>query len=814
MSNTVLSPPKPAPSPATLCYHCQDPCPDDQLRIDEKVFCCQGCKLAYEILAAGDLCDYYRMDQKPGLNMRRQRDSRAYAYLDDAEVIEKLLRFNDGRSAQVSFYLPQMHCVSCIWLLENLYKLDAGVSASRVNFLQKTALITFNTEQTSLRKLAALLASIGYAPEINLNDVSGETPQGLDRSLIYKIGVSGFAFGNIMLLSFPEYLGLEKTSDAWFFSVFGWANLLLAIPVLLYSARDYLVSAWQALRMRRLNIDVPLALGIVMLFGRSAWEIVTGTGAGYMDSFAGLIFFLTTGKLFQQKTWRQLSFERDYKSYFPVAANVRKGNAEQAVPVSRLQPGDIIVVRNGELIPADGVLLKGEALLDYSFVSGESEPARVNGGEKVYAGGQQTGGLIEVSLTRRVKQSYLTQLWNNDAFKARTQSRSSALADRAGRYFTVLIISVATAAFGYWAGLRGDIATAVNAFTAVMIIACPCAVALSIPFTMGNVVRILGRNGFYLKNTQAAEAISDVHDVVFDKTGTMTEASDQQFIFEGAEPLAEWEIMAVRSVVKHSSHPISRNLYRKLDGKEAPACVDFEEVLGKGVRGRAQGVCVEVGSATFAGSPDPALRGVHIRIDGRWRGYFSVHSRMRYGLDSVLDYFKSQGKDIWLLSGDQDKDADAFAPLFGSRGRLIFNQKPEDKLRFICNLQARDRRVMMVGDGLNDAGALYQSNAGIVVAEDTNNFTPACDAIVHARVFDRLPQFVELARRGVRTVNRAYLLAFVYNVVGLSYAVTGALSPVVAAILMPLSSVTVVLFGMGMSTWEARRLGLWRLLED
>ena len=813
MSQSVLSPPKTAPSSATLCYHCQDACPDDQIRVEEKVFCCHGCRLAYEILAAGDLCDYYRMDQKPGLNMRQQRDSRAYAYLDDPEVIEKLLRFNDGRNAQVSFYLPQMHCVSCIWLLENLYRLDVGVSASRVNFLQKTALITFDPNQTSLRKLAALLASIGYAPEINLNDLSGEKPQSVDRSLIYKIGVSGFAFGNIMLMSFPEYLGLEKTSDAWFFGVFGWVNLLLAIPVLLYSARDYLVSAWQALRMRRLNIDVPLAMGIIMLFGRSAWEIISGSGAGYMDSFAGLIFFLTTGKLFQQKTWRQLSFERDYKSYFPVAANVRKGESEQAVPVSRLQVGDIIAVRNGELIPADGVLLKGEALLDYSFVSGESEPARVVSGEKVYAGGKQTGGLIEISLTRRVKQSYLTQLWNNDAFKAKTQSRSSALADRAGRYFTALIMSVATAAFAYWVGFRGDIATAVNAFTAVMIIACPCAVALSIPFTMGNVVRILGRNGFYLKNTEAAEAISDVDDVVFDKTGTMTEASEQAFSFEGESPLTEWEKMAIKSVVKHSAHPISRNLYRKLSDKEAPACADFEETPGQGVRGRVRGVSVEIGSAAFAGTPDPARRGVHVRIDGHWRGSFSIRSRRRAGLESVLGYFKTQGKDIWLLSGDQDKDADEFAPMFDSRNHMIFNQKPEDKLRFIRKLQEKNRRVMMVGDGLNDAGALYQSNAGIVVSEDTNNFTPACDAIIHAQSFDRLPQFIALARRGIRTVNRAYLLAFVYNVAGLSYAVTGTLSPVVAAILMPLSSVTVVLFGMGMSTWEARRLGLWRVSE-
>ncbi|MCB0577154.1 MAG: HAD-IC family P-type ATPase, partial [Saprospiraceae bacterium] len=364
-----------------------------------------------------------------------------------------------------------------------------------------TATLQYDPERSSLRKLAALLASIGYAPEINLGDVDNAKPRVFSKKLAYQIGLVGFAFGNIMLFSFPEYVGMDPDTNRRFADVFGYMSLVLATPVLIFSARDYLVSAWNGLRTRYLNIDVPLALGILMLFGRSAWEILSHSGAGYLDSFAGLIFLLLTGKWFQQSTWQQLSFERDYKSYFPVAATVKTGTSEEnTVPVNRLVPGDIIVVRSQEIIPADGILLRGSARIDYSFVTGESEPVAVTSGERVFAGGKQTGESIDISLTRRVSQSYLTRLWNDEAFQSGEKGYTTRLADRAGRYFTGLILGVGGAAFLYWWLLRGDMAAAVNAFTAVMIVACPCAVALAIPFTLGNIVRILGRHRFYVKN--------------------------------------------------------------------------------------------------------------------------------------------------------------------------------------------------------------------------------------------------------------------------------------------------------------------------
>lgn len=833
MPTSVLTLPKNPAVQKHSCFHCHDQCPDDRLHLDDKYFCCDGCKMVYEILNTHDLCEYYNLDAKPGQTLKNQRDARAYAYLDDADVQDKLLEFNNGQTAQVTFYLPQMHCVSCIWLLENLYKLDAGVTHSRVNFLKKTATIQFTPTQTSLRKLAALLASIGYAPEINLGDVDGAKKPAINRRLAYQIGVAGFAFGNIMLFSFPEYVGMDPETDRWFADVFGYLSIAIALPVLVFSARDYLVSAWNSLRTRHLNIDVPLALGILMLFGRGVWEIVTHTGAGYLDSFAGLIFLLLTGKWFQQHTWQQLSFERDYKSYFPVAATVKTAEAETSVPVNRLVPGDIILVRSQEIIPADGILLKGTARVDYSFVTGEAEPVAVQSGERIFAGGKQVGESIEISLTRRVSQSHLTQLWNNEAFKSRyeTEDPDSAsssptqMADRAGRYFTRLILGVGGGAFLYWWLVENNIQTAVNAFTAVMIVACPCAVALAIPFTLGNVLRILGRHRFYLKNIRVVEAFSGITATILDKTGTITNIAQQQFEFHGT-PLGYAEKVAVRSLTRHSAHPLSRRLYESMPDIPTETPEQFEEIPGLGIRGTLEGKEIKIGSAEFVGANLPfgggadsdgklanfeQRGGVFVAIDGKVLGYFEVKSRYRDGLEDVLGFFRQPSNvqrpaSVWLLSGDQDQEALRLAPFFPDRDSMLFNRSPQDKLEFVKNLQRYGQKVLMLGDGLNDAGALRQSDLGIVVAENTNNFTPACDAILHADEFARLPQFIRLARAGVTTVNRSYFIALIYNLIGLSYAVSGTLSPLVAAILMPLSSVTIVLFGVLTSSWAAKKL--------
>ena len=830
-----------------LCYHCHDEIPKAlKIQIEDKNYCCEGCKTVYEILNENNLCTYYDLDANAGLSQKGRKDTRAFDFLNDPSIDFRfvmsgfgratkseirnskseidLVDFQDETTTKVTFLIPAMHCASCIWLLEYLYKINSGILNSKVNFLKKEVYILFDNQTTTLREVAVLLHNLGYTPEINLNDIDGEkaTPS-VDRSIYYKLGVAGFSFGNIMLFSFPEYFGLGTSSDKGFVPIFGYINLILATPVLLYSAQDYFKSAWRGITSGYLNLDVPLAIGAAALYGRSAFEILTHTGAGFMDSFASLIFLLLTGKWFQQKTFYHLSFERDYKSYFPISATLKLDKSEQNVALNKLERGDIIIIKNQEIIPADGILLRGSANIDYSFVTGEEEPVRKKSGEKVFAGGRQVGEIIEVSLTRKVSQSYLTQLWNNDAFKNKNKSHASILADKAGRYFTGVILLVAMVAIIYW--LPQDMGKAINAATAVLIIACPCAVALSIPFTLGNILRIFGRHEFYLKNTHVIEAFDTCDAVVFDKTGTITnrEKNNIQFLPLSAETLTPYEEDLIKSITRHSNHPLSNQVFQSLENREIYEVENFKETIGQGIEGNIHNHFIKIGSQNFINSghqipdvgefpksdisnPTSQNGNIFVEIDGVVKGSFQIKPNYRKGFETVLDYFKVKNKPVYLLSGDNEKER-SFLQQYFNHNNLNFQQNPTNKLDFIKNLQSEGSKILMIGDGLNDAGALKQSDVGIVISENTNNFSPACDGILKADKFKDLPQFLELAKAGSQIVNRAYFIAFCYNIVGLSYAVSGHLQPVIAAILMPLSSVTIVLFGVLSGNYYARTLG-------
>ena len=793
-----------------ICYHCSEFCDTQHIEFDNKDFCCQGCKMVYEILNENNLCKYYEIDEQAGLSLRGKTQER-YAYLDDPSVQEKLIEFTDGKNTRVHFHLPQIHCSSCIWLLEQLYRLNPGITQSRVDFLRKEIFLQYDNSQTNLRKIVELLSSIGYAPAINLSNLDANEKQLVEKSYYYKLGTAGFAFGNIMLFSFPEYLGLDKVLEGEFFKLFGYMNILLSIPVVFYSGYDYLLSAWTGLQQKKLTIDVPIALGVLTLFLRSVFEILTHSGAGYLDSLAGLVFFLLIGKWFQQRTYHTISFDRDYKSYFPIAAWKKSESGQpESITLDKLVPGDHIIVFNQELIPADGVLITEDARIDYSFVTGEEHPVKVISGEKVFAGGRQTDGQIEVALTKKVSQSYLTQLWNEDAFTKDSPTEASALADRVGKYFTAVILIIAFFTLAYW--IPRDLRIAFNAFTAVLIIACPCAVALSIPFTFGNMLRILGKNQFYLKNTRVIETLRTINTVVFDKTGTLTSQEEKNVQYVG-NSLTDKQLVGLYQLARQTNHPLSRQISVYVRSRISPDLPlpkigDFEEQVGKGVSGNINGQKWLLGSAVFTGV-DSTSQGlsVYFKIDDTVIGGFRFKQRYRKGLAEVLSYFRQIGH-TYLLSGDNNKEKNNLLPYFEEEKNLRFRQSPQDKLHFIEELRKAGNYVLTFGDGLNDAGALKQSHTGVVITENTNNFTPACDGILHADQFDKLPSLISFARKGVYLVYLAYALAFIYNIIGLSFAVQGILSPVIAAILMPASSITIVLFGVGSSSLLAHRMKL------
>jgi len=791
-----------------ICYHCGDECPDDSIKINEKIFCCNGCKTVYEMLEENNLCDYYTIDQNPGIK-KKYSVKRNYDFLDDTDLKQKLIDFSNGKISTVTLSVPQMHCSSCIWILENLNKLDEGIISSRVNFLQKKIFIRFAETLTSLKKIVELLDSLGYEPALNLEEKSEDKQKLENKKLYYKIGIAGFCFGNIMLLSFPEYLSINIKEHEELKLIFSYLNILLALPVFFYSASDYFISAWKGLKKKIVNIDVPIALGIIVLFVRSLVEIVFYTQAGYLDSLAGLVFFLLIGKLFQNKTYDTLNFERNYKSYFPISVTTRKNNIETTIPVEKLAVGERIIIRNSELIPADSVLIKGKANIDYSFVTGESVPIEINNGELIYAGGRQIGGAIELDTVKEVSQSYLTRLWNNQAFQKEKDDspRITLFANTISKYFTAAVLLIASAAAIYW--YNKNILYAFNAFTAVLIVACPCALALSTPFAMGNALRIFGRNKFYLKNTDVIEKLCAVNSIVFDKTGTITESSVSDVDFIGEKLSAEEEVL-VKSAVKNSSHPLSISLSNHFKNILSLQTVFFEEEPGKGITALIENNEIKLGSKYFAGIENinaDNSTSVFLSINNEAKGYFKLNNKYRNGLMEIVSRLE-QNYEIALLSGDNNSERDNLRKIFGDDKELHFNQSPHDKLNFVNELQSKNKNVLMIGDGLNDAGALKQSDVGISISDDVNNFSPACDGILESGSFNRLADFIHFSKLSKQVIIASFILSLVYNLLGFYFAVQGTLSPVIAAILMPVSSITAVAFTTFSTTLLAKKKGL------
>lgn len=774
------------------CGHCGDPCPDEQLQVAEVHFCCNGCMMVYKLLHEHDLQDYYRYTDTPGISPKESADG--YEFLDDPQFTERLLDFSEGNMQKVTLHLPQIHCSSCLYLLERLHHFNNGITQSQVNFTTQKASILFRKDKITLRQLIVLLSKIGYAPRLNLDSWDKSEESTLDKKLLYKLGLAGFSFGNIMLLSFPEYLGFDKAS--YLFHI-GYINILLATPVLFYSGWSYIKSAWKGLMMRHLNIDLPIALGMITLYGRSLFEILSHQGEGYLDSFAGFVFFLLIGRWFQSFTYQRLDFERNYKAYFPISAQVHNGTKWVSKALQDINIGDRVLIKNQQLIPADSVITKGKARVDYSFVTGESELISKNKGEVLYAGGRHNGANIEVTTSQKVDESYLTQLWNEDTFRKENQSQSSKLIDSISKHFTFVVLVIAVLTLISWYFI--DASQMAQVFTAVLIVACPCALALSIPFTYGNIVRLLSMHGLYLKNTETIEQVQDISHIIFDKTGTITDNSQITLHFSG-DALTDDEKIWIKSICHHSSHPLSVAICKHLAQTPIMDVDRFEENIGLGISAICQNKHIKIGSSSFIFDTDKVKKekGVLIEINGQYRGIFKFDHALRKGIQEIISGLKSQYS-LALLSGDSDAEFHRMRDLFGGEVDLHFNQTPKDKLLKIKSLQDQGAKVMMIGDGLNDAGALKQSNVGIVISDQHNNFSPACDGILRANHFHMLQSQINYLRRAKYIIYGAFVMAFLYNAIGLSFAITGHLSPVVAAILMPVSSISVILYGVTVS---------------
>ena len=781
-----------------ICYHCGETCDDHPVIHNNLPFCCEGCKSVYQLLNENDLCTYYDLNNQPGTNVT-ERERVHFSALDDPDVQKDLIEYQDEKTTNVRFYIPNVHCSSCVWLLERLPVILDPVTEARVDFLNRSLHISYKTGEIELSKLAATLSSIGYMPDLELGKQFNSSEKSNNRRLYTQLGVAGFTFGNVMLFSLPSYFD-SNLGDS-LHSLFVGLSMLLTLPALFYSGSDYFKAAIASIRQRRIIMDVPIALGMSALFLYSVFDAVRLGGTGFFDSLNGLIFFLLIGKVVQQKTYDRLSFERDFKSYFPISILKLTNDGELATPIQKLERGDRILIHKGELIPCDCTLDTDLAQFDFSFVTGESRAIDKQRGDHIYAGGRLLTGSAEAIVETTVDHSYLTQLWNKD--EAEQEKDSVSWSDKISPYFTFAVLFIAFTSGIYW--WIFDPSKAIFAFTSVLIIACPCALAMSLPFVNNAILNLMSQEGLFLKSGNVIQRLTEIKSVFVDKTGTLTLPSQADVEFHGIK--LENNISGlITEMTKKSIHPLSRSIHRALEQKvDQLPLTHFDELDGMGLVGGNNDADILLGSAhlmnQFGVSIPENIREksidgsvVYVAVDHEYQGYFQLRPVYRPGIDEAFKAIKDFGLQLFLISGDHNASEEHFKQHHPWFDKLLYGKHPHQKMDQISKIQSTGEKTMMIGDGLNDAGALKQAHVGIAVTDDILGFTPASDGILNAGQLSKFHKLLLLARRAKFLVFASYTLSFIYNVVGIWFAAQGLLSPVISAILMPLSSISVIVF--------------------
>lgn len=771
------------------CKHCGQQC-EDKIEFNNEVFCCNGCKSVYEILNEFDLCRYYDIEDYKGIKQKNLLDKNKFSFLDDADIQEKFIKYKNGNQVSIQLSLPDIHCSSCIWLLEKLQRIDSGIDESKVDFQRKIIHIKYNAEQTSLRKIVELLAGVGYEPIISADRLQEDVFKQARKARLIKLGIAGFCFSNIMLLSFPDYLA-KTYNDPFLTSIpFEWISFVLALPVFFYSASEFYVPAYKGLKNGFLNIDAPVFLAVLITFLRSVFDIITDTSGGYFDSMAGIVFFMLLGRVFQDITYKHISFDKNLLSFIPLAITKIQQGQESYVAVNKLEKGDRIRLKNLETLPVDAILTSETALMDYSFVTGESNPQRFAKGEKIYAGGKLAGSSVELVVVNDINSGYLRSLWNESKNnKSYSDLYDQSYIHRISKYFTYILFALALGGFTYW--MFFDAQKAINALTTVLIVACPCVLLLSHAYTYGFVSLYLNRAGIYLKNTYILDVLAKVNHIVFDKTGTITENNKKDVRWEG-ETLTDELRSLIFSLTKESNHYKSKIIQSFIDKAPQAEILFYNEHVGKGIEAVANGKHIKIGSAQFTGSEIHEANNTYVSIDGKIIGFFHFSSSIKPAFPKIINSLK-EDYEFSIVSGDNSNDAELLKKNFPHETTLKFHAMPHDKTGFVESLQKDGKTVAMVGDGLNDNGALLGADAGIAIAGESSYFVPSCDVYIENDKYYLLPSLFKMARIGKRTVIFTFMLSLMYNSIGLYFSLSGTLTPGIAAVLMPISTLTIIL---------------------
>jgi P-type Cu2+ transporter len=731
-------------------------------------FCCAGCDMAYEIIHGAGLERYYaeRTEYAP----RPEPAARGWA----AVPVETL---PDG-TCEARVMVDGLRCASCVWVVEHVLEATPGVTHAHVSYATGRATLRWNAEATALGDIAGRIAALGYSPR-----ALGEESRP-DRGLMLRLGVAAFAAMNVMLLHASIYTGWLDPMDHRFLQLFRWMALVLSTPVAIWCAEPFFAGALSGLRNRVLHMDVPIALGVAILYGHGVVATLTNHET-YLDSLGMLVALLLAGRMLEARGRRRAAEAAvSLAASVPHAARRATATAIETVPVSELRNGDTLEVGPGEELAADGIVVRGRGQVQRALLTGEAAPVAIAAGDHVTAGTVLVDGSVRIKVVAVGGETVLSRMAAQLQMAADRGSEPTA-ADRIAPLFTAATLVVATLAFAAWAYFAG-VGTAVPITVAVLVVACPCALALSHPLAAAAGLGAAARRGLLFRSTEALLALEDVDTVALDKTGTVTEG------VMAVSSASDAVLRIAAGIERHSIHPIARAVVAEAArrGIPLPNAYDVREVPGIGMEGVLDGVTWRLRSG---GAGVVFLLDAHGRAHGEIRLDDGVRSDSR----TTVAALRERGLAVVLLSGDHHVVAERMAWAAGI-DEMVAPMTPDAKADWVRNRRAGGRGVLFAGDGLNDGPALASADVGVAMASGAASSVLVADGVISsASIAPLLAGF--RAARACRAIIRTNLRrSLVYNVAAVTAAAAGLVNPLVAAILMPLSS--------GLVIWGAFRV--------
>jgi Cu2+-exporting ATPase len=816
--NTATDAPGALAPGAAACSHCGLDVPAGLIEAGaERQFCCTGCRTAYAILHEHGLGQYYAFGER--------RDSpvnptgKKYEEFDHEAFQSLYVKPLKGGLCTTELYLERVHCSSCVWLVERIPLLLSGVVRAELDVRRARAHIEWDPAAVSLSAIARQLDQLGYPPHPYRGVAAEEVRRKEDRAMLMRIGIAGALAGNIMLLALAQYAGWFSGIEAEYERYFRVISLALTIPSLFGPGWLFFQGAIASVRTRRLHIDLPIAIALFAGFTRGAINTFTGSGPIYFDAVGTLVFLLLSGRFLQNRGQRAAADAAELLgSIAPTAARVMDDAGERRVPVEALLPGMVMSVRAGETFAADGDVAEGRSAADCSLLTGEPRPEPVDVGTRVYAGTVNLTGPLLVKVTQAGEMSRLGALLRRMEESARRRAPVVQLANSIAGWFVAVVLVLAVVTYVY--GLRHDPARALDNAIALLVVTCPCALGLATPLAITVGIGRAAKGGILIKGGDAVEALHHPGLLLLDKTGTVTEGRVRLVRWEGAE----WAKPLVAALERESSHPIAIAVQQAWPVVEMLDARDVIQTVGGGIEGVVAGRRVVVGAPTFVarktGAEDHApdvrieafaeegLTPVWVAVDGAIIARAGFGDPLRADARHAVDRLRNLGWRVALLSGDHPAVVRATAERLGmDLADAIGGASPEDKLRRVEEARTHGT-VVMVGDGVNDAAAIAASTVGVGVHGGAEASMAAADVYLSRPGLGPLVELVEGARRTMLVIRNNIIFSIAYNILGATLALLGMLDPLIAAVLMPMSSLSVVFASWRGRSFDAPRVSL------